>query len=353
LKILHTSDVHLREHEDPRWNALERILSLGKKKAIDLLVVGGDLFDSKSAADSLHAEVQSLFDSTVFPIILLPGNHDAEAYPQGSYFGKSVRVIEDLYRPVEMGDAVIWGFPFANLKGEEILGSLRRCADKVDRHRCNLLVFHGELLDVSGDWQNYGEEGELRYMPVKLSYFAHLPWDYVLAGHFHTRFTVRQIKEGGFFVYPGSPLPVSRKETGKRKINLLETGGPPEECPLDTPFFHELEIRLDPFRDIDPLSLLEKELKTLPPDARILLRIHGFFDHTRLKMTEQQLADGIDAAVAGRIEDRDLQIRDIHEVLQDEIFLWFNQRLGERLLDEERKGEIRELAVRALMEMKP
>jgi hypothetical protein len=136
-------------------------------------------------------------------------------------------------------------------------------------------------------------------------------------------------------------------------INLLETGSPPEECPLDTPFFQELEIRLDPFRDFDPLALLQRELKSLPSNARILLEVHGFFDQARLKMTEQQLVNSIDSAVAGRVEDRKIQIRDIHEVLQDELYVWFAQRLEEHSLEEKRKSEIRELAVRALMEIKP
>jgi exonuclease SbcD len=70
----------------------------------------------------------------------------------------------------------------------------------------NILLCHGELLDAFFSRTCFGAEGEGRYMPFKLSYFDDLNIDYVLAGHFHSRFDVWQLKNGGYFVYPGSPI---------------------------------------------------------------------------------------------------------------------------------------------------
>ncbi|MCB0277342.1 MAG: metallophosphoesterase, partial [Calditrichaeota bacterium] len=46
MKILHTADVHIREKDDERWQALAHLLELGKAHQINVLVIAGDLFDS-------------------------------------------------------------------------------------------------------------------------------------------------------------------------------------------------------------------------------------------------------------------------------------------------------------------
>ena len=43
MLILHTSDLHLKEYEDERWNTLVNLLEIGKEKKIDIFIVSGDL----------------------------------------------------------------------------------------------------------------------------------------------------------------------------------------------------------------------------------------------------------------------------------------------------------------------
>lgn len=39
MKILHTSDIHLKEFEDERWNTLVKLLKIGKEKSIDIFAI--------------------------------------------------------------------------------------------------------------------------------------------------------------------------------------------------------------------------------------------------------------------------------------------------------------------------
>ena len=123
---------------------------------------------------------------------------------------------------------------------------LRRAAKEVKNDIPSVLLLHCELLDISGIWENYGNEGASRYFPVRLGYFADLPWNYVLAGHFHTNFDINRFGNAGYFVYPGSPVSVTEKETGIRKVNIFEPGKVPSEHPVNSFFYESLEITLNP-----------------------------------------------------------------------------------------------------------
>jgi len=54
MKILHTADIHLKEYNDERWEALQELINIGRKEKIDVLVISGDLFDRNTNAESLR-----------------------------------------------------------------------------------------------------------------------------------------------------------------------------------------------------------------------------------------------------------------------------------------------------------
>ncbi|MCB0298229.1 MAG: metallophosphoesterase, partial [Calditrichaeota bacterium] len=41
MKILHTADLHIREYNDARWQALQELIQLGQAREIDVLVISG------------------------------------------------------------------------------------------------------------------------------------------------------------------------------------------------------------------------------------------------------------------------------------------------------------------------
>jgi len=223
MKILHTADIHLKEYEDERWKALQKLIEIGKKENVEIFAISGDLFNKDIDAENLRPKIRELFSHNGFQIVLIPGNHDSDSYKSGMYFGENTTILTDLEDCFEYKGARIYGIPFEPIGGEEILYKLHSLRDKFtpDKKKKNILLYHGELLDAFFSRKDFGDEGGERYMPVKLSYFKDLNVDYVLAGHFHSNFQVRRLANGGYFVYPGSPLSLTKREIGQRKVNIL------------------------------------------------------------------------------------------------------------------------------------
>jgi len=355
VRILHTSDFHLREFSDQRWESLLKVLELAEQKNADVLTIGGDLFDSEDAAEALHAELQNLFSGRSFKILIIPGNHDAQAFEAGRYFGESVIILQDINRPWEYGSAAITGLPFEELEPEELLSRLHEAARRVERAEQKLLLIHGELLDVSGDWENYGEEEARRYMPMWLSMFKDLQWDYILAGHFHSKCEIREISSNSerFFIYPGSPISLTKKEIGPRYAVLLEPGpgAIPERIELSTPYMHELHIELTPERLDDPSEELRAKAQALPQNAQILVSVEGYFDRTKIGMTEQELAESITqvASELNMVDQPNFKIADLSQVVQDQLYKDFLDNLSSQELDENKAEAVKKLMIQAMI----
>jgi len=355
MKILHTSDFHLTEetnsHYKERWGGLRAVIKAGISNRVNLMAISGDLFDSNRAGDSLRASIRSEFEKAPFPIVIIPGNHDAESYGESVFFGENVTVIHDLFKPVPVDGAAVWGFPYRELTTDKILFYLHRAAGMVNKNIPSVLLLHGELLDISGVWENYGDEGVSRYFPVKLSYFKELPWSYVLAGHFHTNFDIQRYRDNGYFVYPGSPVSVTEKETGVRKVNIFEIGKAPMAVSLKSFYYDAVHIKLNPLTGKDPLKLIEERLSETEPGASLLVSIGGYFDGRKYNTNEQKLAESIIGLLnKKKCNKKVLEFRDIGAILEDETYREFLSRLHEALKDTEKNAEIENLMLRAMME---
>lgn len=351
MKIIHTADLHLKEHGDERWGALQKLIALGKKERVELFLISGDLFDRDGDAEALRPHIRALFSDTGFRICLIPGNHDKDSFAGGVYFGEDTVLLIDPNSPFEYKDVMIWGIPFEPLEREKILYQLHALAHRLVPGKKQIVLFHGELLDAFFSRSDFGDEGAERYMPIKLSYFNDLKVDYVLAGHFHKHFDVWKLAQGGYFVYPGSPCSITRKETGQRRINLFELGKPPQERVLDTPYFEEVVIVCDPFSEKNPLETIKGRLQELPANAQVLLTVTGFINGEAMGMTEEELVKGIKKIVRDRCaEPPNYEFRDIRMILEDDLFKEFLAKLARAEHAEEKKGKMREMAIRAMME---
>jgi len=370
-KILHTADLHLREYGDERWKALQGLVETGKKEGIDLLVISGDLFDQDIDGENLRDKIRQVFTDTGFKVAIVPGNHDQDSYSRGMYFGEDAVIFSDFSSaPLECKDVLVWGFPFEPVEEVEVIHRLRSFVGKLPEDRCNVLLYHGELLDACFFRKDLGNEGDQRYMPVKLSYFKDLNFDYVLAGHFHSSFKVWKMENGGCFVYPGSAVSITRRETGRRKANLLETGKSPGKTPgrplekssvespreyeLDTFHYEEVTVELDPFNSQDPLDLVQNRLQETHPQALVELKVTGFINGEAQGLCEKELVEKIKEAVRPFAEKVCFypQFKDIRAVLEDGLAVRFFQKVEEEVKDEEMKSRIRDLALKALMEEK-
>ncbi len=348
MKILHTADVHLRGYEDPRWEALKGLIEIGKKEKIDVMAISGDLFDRDVNAEELRPKIRKIFSKNGFKIVLIPGNHDSDSYSDGKFFGKDTVVLDDTFTPLEFEDAMMFGMPFEPIEGGRILDKFQKISSMLKPEKTNILLFHGELLDSFFSRRDFGEEGEGRYMPVKLSYFGDLNVDYVLAGHFHSKFDYWQFKNGGYFVYPGSPISITKKETGPRAVNLFELGQPPEEYPVETPHYEEVSIFLD-LEEKNPIGIVESQVNSLSPQACGILTVSGFVNMKAIGMDEAELYKKIEEiAKSANCEDLSLEFRDIGTIIEDDLFKSFDEKLKKSEFREEEKNRMREIAIRAM-----
>jgi len=351
LKILHTADIHLRAYGDEKWDALKTIIAIGKKEKINVLVISGDLFDATMDLENLRPKIRDIFSNNGFSIVLIPGNHDCKAC-KDMFFGEDATLLTDLDEPFEKENVRIWGLPFENIQTEQVIEKLQHIKSKLDKNNTNIMLYHGELLDTFFSRKDFGEEGDHRYMPVKLAYFKDMNIDYVLGGHFHSSYSVRTLDNGGYFVYPGSPVSITKKETGRRKVNIFETGKKPTAYTLDTPHYEEVTMILNPFEEKYPLDAVKERIKEVHPAAKVLLRIGGFIDSQKIGLKEASLIDSIKEVTRERCVEEHFEFQDISTILSDDLFKSFQQKLDQGNFDEGQKTQLREFAIRAMMEAK-
>ena len=348
MKILHTADIHLAKYGDERWSALQAILDVGKREKIGVLAISGDLFDEKLDVDDLRPKIRGLFSNNGFDIVLVSGNHDCNVCSD-LFFGSDVKLLSDLSNPYEKGEVRIWGLPFEKISNEQLIEKLQYLKSETKKENMNILLYHGELLDAFFSRNDLGAEGEQSYMPIKLAYFDEINVNYVLAGHFHSSFDVRTLKNGGYFVYPGSPISITKKETGKRSVNLFETGKSPNQYLLDTNHFEQIIFTLNPFNGNKPLEELAGILKKAHPAAKILLTVDGYFDKAKIGMTEAELPKAIEKIVGKKCEFC-FEAREIHKILDDELFKSFSKKLDVAGYNDVKKQELLQVAIKAFME---
>jgi len=351
VKILHTADIHLKHYGDERWNTLLSVLAIAREQKTDAVVVSGDLFDKDLDAENLRPKIREIFSNNGIPILIIPGNHDAQLLGD-MYFGSDAILLNDISHPHIIEDTAFYGLPFESLDENGVLERIHLLKQSLSGEYCNVLLFHGELLDIMFNQSDLGGEEETGYMPVRLSFFTDIRIDYVLAGHFHTNFDIRQLPEGGYFVYPGSPVSITRREIGRRKVNLFTTGEPPAEFPIDSPHYEKIIHTLDPLDTADPVGIIQEKIKSVHPQAKIILTVDGYFNKDKVGKSEKELAEQLNNLSQTHDIELAIQFRDIQHILEDDLFSSFISKLDTYNLDAAKRKRIREHAIQAMIEAK-
>ncbi len=355
MRILHTADIHLRNDSDPRWHALGVVLDRAAALGADVTVISGDLFDRDVDAQQLKTSLRARFETHGGRVLILPGNHDNKGIRSGDFYGERVTVMAAAVQSVDIDGARFVALPFADGGTDRTLERLHEASALCDEHKANILLFHGELLDLIPGGGAFGDE-DPDYMPVRLASFGGLGFDYVLAGHFHRSYAVHRY-EGGYFVYPGSPASITIRETGRRHANVVDVSDAPRPDALDTHHFEPVEVRLDPFHSVHPVTEVDDALRGMHTHAEVLLTISGFVNLAALGLTETELHAELKKEIARwRVKDLDARWIDVRDVIDHELFKKFNAALGNTAgagesISVGRRGELRELVLRALMEL--
>jgi DNA repair exonuclease len=158
-RILHTADVHLTPDAPERTEALAAVLELAEDEDVDVVTVGGDLFDAPEDVETLRADLRNdLFADRPFDVLLIPGNHDVEAYRGDVFFGDSCTVLTD--DPFEhwtapAGDVRITGLPYREEPDEELLLALQ---DREPFDGTEILLLHCSLEAPFDDYETGDED---------------------------------------------------------------------------------------------------------------------------------------------------------------------------------------------------
>lgn len=220
--VLHTADVHLRSDAPERFDALDRVLETADSGNYDVFTVGGDLFDRPEDVESIRTDLRNdLFSNRPFDIVLIPGNHDVDAFRDDVFFGDSVTVL--MAEPFEhwtapSGELRITGVPYVDRPSNELFLAL---GDREPFDGTEICLLHCSL-DAPFDGQATGDEDQHRYFPVTEDILGELGFDYYLAGHYHTPHKVT-VSNGAEFAYPGTPASTRSTETSQRRVCTLDT----------------------------------------------------------------------------------------------------------------------------------
>lgn len=96
MKILHTGDLHLdsafcaenaqkaEERREAQRELLRRVFACAKEEQCDLMLIAGDLFDSRTVTPETATLTEKLLRESPCPVVIAPGNHDP--YTEGSFY---------------------------------------------------------------------------------------------------------------------------------------------------------------------------------------------------------------------------------------------------------------------------
>ncbi|AGN02120.1 DNA repair exonuclease [Salinarchaeum sp. Harcht-Bsk1] len=339
-RLVHTADVHLHPDAPERRQALEALLDRAESTDADAVTIGGDLFEDEVAAERLRPELRSLFSDRPYPVVLIPGNHDREAYEGDVFFGAAVRTatVEPFEHVLVERDAAGSGgndlvsritcVPYTRELDDDLLVALR---DREPFDGPEYLLVHCSL-EAPAATADTGDEEAARYAPVTRSELGALEFDAVLAGHYHGANRVglpassaesNAADAGGTFVYPGTPASVTTAETGRRSIAIVDDGATPSVAlePLDSFHYDELELTVRPGDAKDAIGTVREQVATWAHrDVEAEIAIEGFVDRDEA-MFAAELAD---AAGDVPLENR---TRSVAHLLDHPIYREFEARI--------------------------
>lgn len=344
MRLLHTADLHLREDRPETLEAFARVLEEAASAGVEIVTVGGDVFDSPADATRLRTDVMELCSGNPFDIVAIPGNHDEQILDRPYDLGTDLTVLRR--GPVETsvhGETTIVGVPFQEELTAELYGALEaaRPEDGV-----GVLLMHCTL-DIGFDTGQMGEEATRRYLPVDPATLGELGYPFVLAGHFHS-YDARVLPGGGVFVYPGAPVSHARGEEGRRYAVLVDTAtGAHDPIHLDTHYYDSVSFSVTPGNQAAIPERIEAWVgERRGDDADLTIEVSGYVD-----ADEPAYNDRLRAA-AGPV-DPALDVASISHVLDHELYRRFHAALEEAHLDDElatREGTL-EVVQNALAEL--
>lgn len=319
-KLLHTSDLHLSENKPKTLDALDKILQVAESHEVDIVTIAGDIFDTVEDAEALRPTLRSKLSNLNYEIIAIPGNHDRESYSGNLNFGSSLNlVIEEPYQVFKRKNTAIIAVPYVDRPDEKLL---RKLKEEAERNESSVLLVHCTL-DIGCNAGDFGEE-HTQYFPISMGVIESLGFDHVLAGHFHRTPQLRKIKNKGYFVYPGSPVSLSKNEIGKRGVVLFDDWERPTSILLDSFYYDTAEFFVSPEEEDRILGEIDEWYSARCEDnCSLSIIVDGYttLDESYLEKQIKQVSE---------LAEHEIRFRDVSKVVNHPLYLGFMEKLREK-----------------------
>jgi DNA repair exonuclease SbcCD nuclease subunit len=231
LRLLHTADWHLgrrfgafdagtaRSLGRARYDAVERVLALAERLAVDAVLCAGDLFDEPAPDAAVTEPLAELLADQRLPVVLLPGNHDPlesarspwhPEHPFRRALPDAVHVADRDPFELELAGGVIVASPCRSTAGAAPVAERLPPRPEGDE-RIRVGLAHGST---------FGSDVPF---PVDLDAIARLGLDYLALGDHHGL----SIRSGATTIaYPGTPEPTRHGEerAGHVILALVDRG---------------------------------------------------------------------------------------------------------------------------------
>ena len=225
MKILHLADVHLdrpfvglpqpaaaRQRQN-LFDAFRRAVAVANENEVDLLTIGGDLWEEEHVRADTRASVAHELAEFGAPVLIVCGNHDP-LLPGGSYhrthWPSNVRIVplRSLHE-FRFDDVSVWSVSWG---GGDLSARVLEHFTAPDDGRTHLALLHGTAPTAP-----FAEEAG-GYFPFDPQKLRESGISLCLAGHIHAASHARDV------VYPGSPEPLGWGERGRHCVALIEIG---------------------------------------------------------------------------------------------------------------------------------
>jgi len=334
-RVLHTADIHLTPDDQERMDALRSLLNLAEREEIDVVTIGGDLFDQPKDVEQLRTDLRNdLFSNRSFEIILIPGNHDIEAYRGDVFFGDSCTVITEEpfgHWTAPDGSLRITGLPYREHPDDDLLLSLQ---DRESFEETEVLLLHCSL-DAPFDDYDTGDEGAHRYFPVMEELLTELGFDYYLAGHYHNPRHV-SFSNGAEFTYPGTPASTSTSETGPRRVSVLDPSDGIGFEPLATFHYISREFMATPGAEQELLDDVQAWTQQHVTDSSAAsINVDGFVEMDEEEFHEELRTTASPANVMN-------ETRSVEHILSHPLYRSFEAELEDTDWDDETTAKVTE-----------
>lgn len=194
MKILHTADLHLdsafssfgkknaEQYRELGRDLLKNIFDCAKYEKCQMILIAGDLFDSKFVSSDTRTAFISLVKDANIPVVIAPGNHDP--YSENSFYSIIEKEsIENLY--IFSSDELqifdfdelrirVFGYAFTSSTLNE--NPLLSATLPEDNGYLRLLCAHADMSSAIS-----------RYAPISLTEISRFGFAYSALGHIHNR----------------------------------------------------------------------------------------------------------------------------------------------------------------------